>query len=239
MENIFFLFCSTYLVVILSLVVFLIKALSATKAEKAQPVSSSLSSIPTQQQNSPERKEFAWKSDKEMLSAIKNLSPHEFEEFVGKIFQQLGYSTNVIGGLRDGGIDIIVKKGEKTHYIQCKKYINRVVTLSDMRDFYGAIVDKLNNANAYFVTTNIFTLDAKRFASERPIRLINGYELVSIIKKYNVEIPLRPEINRDPVKFCNKCDSRMKIVEGKYGIFWGCTNFPKCKNTQKMDYFKV
>ena len=32
---------------------------------------------------------------------------------------------------------------------------------------------------------------------------------------------------------CKKCKSAMVLRNGKFGQFWGCTKFPKCKGTQK------
>ena len=33
---------------------------------------------------------------------------------------------------------------------------------------------------------------------------------------------------------CPKCDSEMKERNGKYGPFWGCTQYPKCKGSRKI-----
>lgn len=30
---------------------------------------------------------------------------------------------------------------------------------------------------------------------------------------------------------CPECGFPMEVREGKYGYFWGCTNFPACENT--------
>ena len=35
-------------------------------------------------------------------------------------------------------------------------------------------------------------------------------------------------------KKCSKCGSEMKLKQGRYGMFWGCTNYPECKNTEKL-----
>ncbi len=32
---------------------------------------------------------------------------------------------------------------------------------------------------------------------------------------------------------CSKCGDNMKLRSGKYGYFYGCTNYPNCKNTEK------
>jgi len=39
---------------------------------------------------------------------------------------------------------------------------------------------------------------------------------------------------KSETKFCNECGSLMEIKFGKYGMFWGCTDFPQCKNTKKI-----
>ena len=34
---------------------------------------------------------------------------------------------------------------------------------------------------------------------------------------------------------CPDCQSEMTLREGKYGKFMGCTNYPRCTTTQKVD----
>ena len=36
------------------------------------------------------------------------------------------------------------------------------------------------------------------------------------------------------VPYCEKCGSAMRIVKGYRGQFWGCTRYPKCRNTKKL-----
>jgi len=33
---------------------------------------------------------------------------------------------------------------------------------------------------------------------------------------------------------CDKCGSEMVLRDGKYGAFWGCGNYPGCKNIKKV-----
>ncbi len=55
-----------------------------------------------------QRLEF-FESKKTLLS-LKQMSWKEFEHFVGTFFEKQGYSVEVTGGLRDGGIDLIVSE---------------------------------------------------------------------------------------------------------------------------------
>ena len=48
----------------------------------------------------------------------------------------------------------------------------------------------------------------------------------------------KEEIKRMKEEFgpqkCSECGSDMKLKQGRYGMFWGCTNYPECKNTEKL-----
>ncbi|MDR3642872.1 MAG: topoisomerase DNA-binding C4 zinc finger domain-containing protein [Candidatus Doudnabacteria bacterium] len=35
-------------------------------------------------------------------------------------------------------------------------------------------------------------------------------------------------------KICSACGSPMQIRSGKFGEFYGCTSYPKCKHTEKI-----
>ncbi len=34
--------------------------------------------------------------------------------------------------------------------------------------------------------------------------------------------------------YCPLCQRPMKMRKGKYGDFWGCQSFPKCRGTRKI-----
>ncbi|WP_265460218.1 topoisomerase DNA-binding C4 zinc finger domain-containing protein [Enterococcus sp. HY326] len=36
------------------------------------------------------------------------------------------------------------------------------------------------------------------------------------------------------VDICPDCQSPLKFINGKYGKFYGCTNFPRCRFTRRM-----
>lgn len=39
--------------------------------------------------------------------------------------------------------------------------------------------------------------------------------------------------NRNSSVVCQSCGAPMRLVKGKYGDFWGCVNFPKCRFTKQ------
>ncbi len=127
-------------------------------------------------------KQSQWHTDRELLRWLKGLKPWEFEKYIAELFTKLGYKTTISGGSYDGGIDVIAEKDGLKHYIQCKKYITSTVGVSEIRDFYGAIADHLAQAKGFFITTNNFTLEAEKFAEDKPIELVDGYKLIKYIR---------------------------------------------------------
>lgn len=169
-------------------------------------------------------------SERDTLSRLRSLKPSEFEQYISYLFNQLGFSTEVVGKSYDGGVDVIATKNGIKHYIQCKKYINSQVSVSDVRDFYGALTDHLANGKGYFITTNKFTLEAEKFAENKPIELIDGYGLLKYIQL--AKLDNKAYFNKEEEK-CPQCSGKLIERHGKYGRFIGCSNYPNCKFTKK------
>ncbi len=123
-----------------------------------------------------------WHSDRDLIYWLRGMNPSDFEQYIADLFSKLGFKTKVVGGGYDRGVDVIAEKDGIKHYIQCKKFITSVVNVHDIRDFYGAIADHLADAKAYFITTNKFTLEAEKFAEDKPIELIDGSKLIKYIR---------------------------------------------------------
>jgi Restriction endonuclease len=170
-------------------------------------------------------------SDREILQRLKNLKPDEFEEYIAHLFSELGFNTEKVGGAYDGGIDVIAQKDGLKNYIQCKKFITSQVSVGDVRNFYGALVDHLSESKGYFITTNKFTLDAEKFAEDKPIELIDGKHLLEYIRMAKMEN--YADLNKKEDEKCPECGGKLIERNGKYGKFFGCSNFPKCRFTKK------
>lgn len=134
------------------------------------------------------KKGEAWRSDRDLLHWLRGIHPTEFEEYIADLFNRLGYKSQATGGSHDQGVDVIAEKDGIEHYIQCKKFITSVVHVGDVRDFYGAIADHLTKGKAYFITTNKFTLEAEKFAEDKPIELIDGHRLIDYIHLANKKL---------------------------------------------------
>ena len=196
------------------------------------------------------RKQAKWFEDQKTISDIHRLKPKQFETFCAVLFGKLGFSAKTTSYTKDGGVDVIAVKDGRTHFIQCKKYVSRKVSLSEVRDFYGAMADA-GCRRGFFVSTGFFTLDAEKFAAGKPIELINGERLMEYVKQSGVNLSALPETKRPvtsqpaPIhqpatgKTCPKCGAELVRRTAKRGSnagsgFWGCSGFPKCRFTEAL-----
>ena len=174
------------------------------------------------------RSKIRWLLGKKQVQELQKLTPTQFEEYIAVLFKSLGYNTRVTGGKSDGGVDVEAEKDGHVHYIQCKKYISSKVPVGAIRDFYGAIADRIDGGKGYFITTNVFTLEAEKFAENKPIELIDKFKLMEYMKLVNVSAPEAES------RTCPKCGGELVQISGKRGQFLGCSNYPKCHHTESL-----
>lgn len=176
-----------------------------------------------------------WLDDRRLLSSLKAMRPAEFEAFVARMFSALGYDTKVTGGSGDGGIDIVMTKDGRLSVVQCKKFITRKVTPHDVRDFYGAMGDRSVDGKGFFITTNIFTFDAERFAEGKPMELIDGNKLIGYVRESGLAARLRDEHIQDShSETCPKCGKVLIVRTNRNdgSSFWACPRYPTCRFTK-------
>jgi restriction system protein len=116
------------------------------------------------------------------LGRINKLTPSQFEEYVAqRIFARQGYRVENIRDTKDGGVDIIVTDplGRRA-IVQCKLYRN-VVGEPIVRDLYGALIHHEAHM-AFLVTNSHFSSAARRWATGKPIALIDGAQLVELAR---------------------------------------------------------
>jgi restriction system protein len=69
------------------------------------------------------------------------------------------------------------------YMLQAKRY-TRTVHVASVRDLYGTVVNECAN-RGILVTTASYGSDAYEFAKDKPISLIDGPNLIALLKKYN------------------------------------------------------
>jgi restriction system protein len=116
------------------------------------------------------------------LAQLTTLTPEGFEEFVGEVFEALGFEVEHVGGTGDQGVDLKVARGGLIGIVQCKYQSRGVIGSPDLQKFLGSI-HHTRSHKGFFVTTRTFSLSAEKFASEHPIELIDGPRLVELVQE--------------------------------------------------------
>ena len=111
---------------------------------------------------------------------------HLIRELFEKEFVSSGGEVKVTQASADGGVDAIAFdpdpiRGGKI-VIQAKRYTN-VVGVSAVRDLYGTVMNE-GATKGILVTTSDYGKDSYEFAKDKPITLLNGNNLLSLLEKH-------------------------------------------------------
>jgi restriction system protein len=128
--------------------------------------------------------------EKERIARMKSLgdilvlTPKEFEELTGRILEANGFhDVQIVGGSGDLGVDLFAwdQVGYK-YAVQCKRYApGNTVGSPAIQTFFGMMFHHQVH-KGIFVTTSSFSQPAVDLANQRDIRLINGNQLIDLMK---------------------------------------------------------
>ncbi len=202
------------------------------------------------------RELIAGVSQAESSDALDGMSWKDFEILVGESYRQQGYQVTEIGGAGpDGGVDLVLTKGNEKFFVQCKQWKAYKVGVSTVRELYGVMAAK-GATGGFVVTSGRFTADAVEFAQGRNIELVDGPRLFAMIQRArrtgaypSLSIPAdspaqaqRPGITavakaETASPDCPRCGASMQLRTARQGAnagsnFWGCSTYPKCRGTR-------
>lgn len=106
------------------------------------------------------------------------LDGHGFEKAVAGVFRGIGYEAIVSKRGGDGGIDIILIKGNKRIAVQCKAH-KKAVGPSVVRDLYGTM-QALGFTEGMLVSRSGYTEGVMDFAREKNISLFTLEKIIEL-----------------------------------------------------------
>lgn len=117
---------------------------------------------------------------------LAELTPSEFESLMTNLFEKMGLETKLTQASRDGGVDCVAWDmrpviGGKV-VIQAKRYKN-TVGVSAIRDLYGTMMNE-GAAKGILVTTSGYGPSTYAFAKDKPLELITGGNLLSLLSEH-------------------------------------------------------
>ncbi len=113
---------------------------------------------------------------------IQALSPSEFEAYVAyRLFKRQGYTVENTPDVKDGGVDILIADPfGRQSVVQCKRY-SKTVGSAVVRELYGTMIHA-GAVRSYLVTSGNISRDAREWAADKPMTLIDGDRLVELSK---------------------------------------------------------
>jgi restriction system protein len=133
----------------------------------------------------------------------------DFEHLIRELFERefasRGAEVKITQASRDRGVDAIVFDPDPIHggkyVIQAKRYTN-TVDVSSVRDLC-AVVKKEGASRGILVTTSTYGADAYSFANNEPVTLLNGAELLGLLRKHGYSFRINLQEARRVVQMQN------------------------------------
>jgi restriction system protein len=175
------------------------------------------------------------------LEKLRETPWKEFELLVAEAFRRQGYQVDYsLGRGADGGVDLTLLKDGRTSLVQCKQWKVFSVGAPVIREMFGLMTAEKAD-EAIIVISGKFTREAQAFAAGKPIRLIDGPELLALVQS----VQNRPggasvetaQVNESQTPACPTCGEPMVLRTSRRGSntgnqFWGCSTYPVCKTTR-------
>jgi hypothetical protein len=179
------------------------------------------------------------------LENLQRLEWKRMEILTAQFFKAIGFDARMTRVGADGGVDVELRQlgqDKPVGYAQCKAWTTYKVGVKPIRELYGVMAAE-HVQHGVFVTTSIFTEEACEFARGKDLELVDGATLIGFIKR------LPPDQQQELLKTafagdfstptCPNCDIKMVSRTAHKGkdvgsTFWGCRNYPRCKQTFKM-----
>ncbi|WP_345790372.1 restriction endonuclease [Aromatoleum aromaticum] len=169
------------------------------------------------------------------LDVLDRVEWKRFEDLCCAFYREKGIRAETTRLGADGGIDIHLFQDDTdpnraTAIVQCKAW-NKPVGVKEVRELRGVMAHE-KVEKAFFMAPNGYTDDARAFATENRITLLDGKLFLAMLQR------LPEEASKRLLEFatagdwttptCPSCGDRMTARDSKRGAFWGCVTYPKC-----------
>jgi len=162
-----------------------------------------------------------------------------FDAVCTKLFEQGGFGTRAESHGPDGGVDLWLSAQQAeapAAVVHCKHWLGKPVGVKEMREFHALMAShKLRRGT--FATSSTFTTEARQFAKDNGVSLLDGHTLLALIagrtlaqQQALLTIAYEGEYWRPT---CASCGVKMVEREARdeKNTFWGCVHFPRCRFT--------
>lgn len=193
-------------------------------------VSMSLVSIYRTKKLKDERKKYLESG----IDIVDKMNGEEFEHFLLAHFSKMGYKGAVTKSTGDYGADLVLNKGQEKIIVQAKRWKEKV-GIKAIQEALGAM-SYYKADKGMVVTNNFFTKSAYELAQSSNIELWDRKKLIDIMALADGKSVAREvTVESDIEGRCPSCGSDLVKRNGKKGMFYGCSSFPKCRYTKSLN----
>ena len=113
--------------------------------------------------------------------ALQRLSWREFEQLLQSAFKAQGFAVQHRGGGgADGGVDLVIRRGEEKHFVQCKHWKAQRVGVTVVRELAGLVATH-GAEGGYLITSGGYTREAQEFGVKAGLQLLDGPLLLDFL----------------------------------------------------------
>jgi hypothetical protein len=176
---------------------------------------------------------------------LKIIEWRRFEKVTKEFLSLTGFVAAETKTGADGGVDIRVHKPanpEQVGIVQCKAWNTYKVNIKIVRELFGVMASERIKMGMV-ITSGDFTSEAEEFGKANKLKLVSGGQFLELIKRlpddkqqHLLNIAMEGDYSTPT---CPQCDVKMVKRESSKGrsaggYFWGCVNYPRCKQTFVM-----
>jgi hypothetical protein len=122
---------------------------------------------------------------------LRTMSPTDFEQLVARLYNKMGFVSQVTPQSRDGGIDVVARRqtdvGREHLIIQCKHSLEGVIGEPIVRELVGTWQAHREATRAVLVTSGRYSSGAFELAKNHRIDVVDGVYLEGLLRRYHVE----------------------------------------------------
>lgn len=171
------------------------------------------------------------------IDVIDQMDGFQFESYLRQLFKSQNYKVIKTPDRKDFGADLLLEKNGTKIVVQAKRYkgnvgIKAVQEIQSAKLYYKA-------QEAWVMTNSNYTKSAKELAYKTNVTLLDRDRLIDYISEINPngEVSATQTIETvEPLPIKCKCGNQMILKKNKSNQkrFYGCRNFPSCKNTKAL-----
>jgi restriction system protein len=124
----------------------------------------------------------AFGTGEKSVATVSLLNSKQFEMAVGDGFRLRGYDVERYTGPSDDGVDLTLTRGKERRLVRCEQWRAQPIGLMVMHKLESAIARE-GMHGGYVVTSGRFTREAREFARERNIELVDEKNIDELIKR--------------------------------------------------------